>query len=56
MKGTHLFLIVNTLQKHVTENGAPPDKFGALYHMFHMNSNFNIRIDVPGLSNVGFWY
>ena len=43
MKGTSLLLIVNT--SIMLESGAPPDKFGVLYH------GFNGRINILGLSH-----
>ena len=32
---------------HMLENGAPPDKFGVLYRLLHLEfHDFNTRIDV----------
>ena len=40
--------------KHMLENGAPPDKFGALYRLLHIEFHgFNSSIDVSGLSQFG---
>ena len=39
------------------ENGAPPDKFGVLYRLLHIEfHDLNSRIDVLGLSHLGSWY
>ena len=55
MKGTHLAWLYT--QAHVAESGSPPDKFGALYPMFHIEVHgFNSRIDVSGLAHIGSWY
>ena len=45
--------VVDCKQKHMLENGAPPDPFGALYHLLHIEFHgFNRRIDVLGLSHL----
>ena len=42
---------------HVAENGAPPDKFGALCPLLHIEFHgFNHRIDVLGPLNFLSWY
>ena len=47
LKGTH----------HFARNGAPPDKFGILYRVLHIEfRGFNSRIDVSELSHFGSWY
>ena len=39
------------------QNGAPPDTFGALYCVLHIEFHgLNSRIDVLGLSYFGSWY
>ena len=41
----------------IAENGAPPDKFGYLYRVLHVELHgFNNRIDASGLSHFGSWY
>ena len=40
--------------KHMSEHGAPPDKFAVLYRHIHVEFHgFNIRIYVLGLSHLG---
>ena len=54
MKGTHLLMFVNTT--NVAENGAPPDKFGVVYRVLHMEFHGSDNsIDVLGLSHFGSW-
>ena len=43
--------------KHMVKNGAPFVKFGVLYRQLHIEIHgFNSRIDVLGLTHLGFWY
>ena len=54
MKGLHLFLI-NT--STYCRKRPPLDKFCALYRLLHIEFHgFNRRIEVSGLSHVGYWY
>ena len=49
----HSFSSLQT-QAHVAENGAPPDKFGVLYRLLHIEfHDFNSRVDVSGLPHIG---
>ena len=44
-------------RKHMLQKTAPPDKFGALYHVLHIQLHgFNSMIDVSGLLHFGSWY
>ena len=41
---------------HMLENGAPPDKFGDLYRVLHIEFHgFNYSVNVLGLSHFGSW-
>ena len=58
MKGTHFLLRVMRVNTSTCcQTGAPPDKFGVLYHLLHREFyDFNNRIDVSELSHFGSWY
>ena len=45
---------LDCIHKHVAENGAPPDKFCALYRVLHTEFHgFHSRIVISGLSYCG---